>query len=76
MYDEFTQQTSVLMQAKKAYDLDKFVYEEALALFLCSPQALYAVSKEVDFTPYATTFELAECAVSANHWSCRESDSA
>lgn len=40
MYDEFTQQTNVLMLAKQAYALDKFVYDEALALFLCSPQAL------------------------------------
>jgi len=64
------------MQAKMAYDIDKFVYDEALALFLCSPQALYAVNKEVDFTPYATTFDLAECEVGENHWSRRESDSA
>jgi len=69
LYDEFTQQTNLLMQAKKAYDIDKFVYDEALALFLCSPQALYAVNREVDFTPYATTFELAECEVGKNHWS-------
>ena len=72
MYDEFTEQTNVLMQAKKAYDLDKFVYDEALALFLCSPQVLYAVNKEVSFTPYATTFELAECEASEKHWSRRE----
>jgi peptide/nickel transport system substrate-binding protein len=76
IYDEFTEQTSVLMQAKMAYDIDKFVYDEALALFMCSPQALYAVNREVDFTPYATTFELAECEVSANHWSHREPDAA
>jgi peptide/nickel transport system substrate-binding protein len=75
MYDEFTRQTSVLMQAKMAYDLDKFVYDEALALFMCSPQALYAVNAEVDFTPYATTFELAECEAGKNHWSRRETDS-
>ena len=72
MYDDFTRQTSVLMQAKKSYDLDKFVYDEALALFLCSPQALYAVNKEVDFMPYATSFELAECEAGEKHWSRRE----
>ena len=27
------------------------MYEEALALFLCVPQALYAVNKQVGFTP-------------------------
>jgi len=72
LYDEFTQQTGVLMQAKMAYDIDKFVYDEALALFICSPQVLYAVNREVEFTPYATTFELAECEASKNHWSRRE----
>ncbi len=72
MYDEFTVQTNPLMLAKKCYDLDKLVYDEALALFLCSPQALYAVNKEVSFMPYATTFELAECEVSEKHWSRRK----
>ncbi len=60
------------MIAKKAYDIDRFVYDETLALFMCSPQSLYAVNREVDFTPYATTFELAECEASANHWSRRK----
>ena len=69
MYDDFTRQTNPIKQANLAARLDKFVYDEALALFLCSPQALYAVNKEVDFTPYATTFELAECEVGGNHWS-------
>ncbi len=35
-----------------------------MALFLCAPQALYAVNKHVDFTAYRTTFELPECRVS------------
>ncbi|MBA2620342.1 MAG: hypothetical protein H0U87_03990 [Acidobacteria bacterium] len=60
------------MIAKKAYYIDRFVYDETLALFMCSPQSLYAVNREVDFTPYATTFELAECEASANHWSRRK----
>lgn len=63
------------MQAKMAYGIDKFVYDGALALFLCSPQALYAVNKEVDFTPYATTFQPAECEVSEKHRSRREAAS-
>lgn len=74
MYDEFTGQTNVLLQAKMSYDIDKFVYDNALALFMCSPQSLYAVNKEINFTPYATTFELAECEAGANHWSRRGKD--
>lgn len=69
LYAEFAAQTNQSKQAAMASALDKFVYDEALALFLCSPQALYAVNREVDFTPYATTFELAECEVSDKHWS-------
>lgn len=75
LYAEFNRQTKSAMQAKKADEIDKFVYDEALALFLCSPQALYAVNKNVEFTPYATTFELAECEVGKNHWSRRRTNS-
>lgn len=44
---------------------------EALALFLCAPQALYAVNRYLDFRPYRTTFELAESRVGEQHWSRR-----
>ena len=42
---------------------------EALALFLCTPPALYAVNEHVSFAPYKTTFELAEVTVDGQHWS-------
>lgn len=71
LFAELTRQTSPVRQAQLSYRIDKFVYEEALAVFLCAPRALYAVNKQVDFTAYKTTFELAECRVSADHWSRR-----
>ncbi|MDQ6663284.1 MAG: ABC transporter substrate-binding protein [Acidobacteriota bacterium] len=71
LYQDLVGRTSPLMLAHVSYDIDKFVYEEALALFLCSPQALYAVNKDVEFTAYRTTFELAECEVNERHWSRR-----
>ncbi|MGH9944456.1 MAG: hypothetical protein ACRD9R_19075, partial [Pyrinomonadaceae bacterium] len=71
MHAELKQQTSAIGLSRVSYRIDKFVYEEALALFLCAPQALYAVNRHVDFTPYRTTFELAECEVSKEHWSRR-----
>ena len=71
IYEKLARQTSVPMQAKLAYQLDRFVFDEALALFLCAPYALYAVNKQVNFTPYKTTFELAECKVTEEHWSRR-----
>lgn len=72
IYDKLARQTSLSKQAKLAYRLDRFVFNEALALFICAPYSLYAVNKQVDFTPYRTTFELAECRVTEKHWSRRE----
>lgn len=71
LYAEFVGHISPAMQAHVAYRIDKFVHDEALALFLCAPQALYAVNKQVDFKPYRSTFELADCKVSGEHWSRR-----
>jgi len=71
LYAELTRRTSTAGLVQAARRIDRFVYEEALALFLCAPQALYAVNRHVDFTPYRTTFELAECRVNRGHWSLR-----
>jgi peptide/nickel transport system substrate-binding protein len=52
-----------------ARKIDRYCFEEALGLFLCSPEQLYAVNKHVEFRPYRTTFELAETEVMRGHWS-------
>lgn len=55
-----------------ATEIDRLVYNEALSVFLCAPQALYAVNRNVTgFEGYAATFELAETAVDNRHWSRR-----
>jgi peptide/nickel transport system substrate-binding protein len=54
-----------------AKEVDRYVFKEALALFLCVPKLLYAVNKQVNFQPYTTTFELAETEVTKEHWSRR-----
>ncbi|MFD1738920.1 ABC transporter substrate-binding protein [Bacillus salitolerans] len=54
---------------EKAKEIDRYVYHQALALFLCAPHDLYAVNKHVNFKPYRTTFELAETEVTSKHWS-------
>ncbi len=55
-----------------ATDIDRLVYDQALSVFLCAPQALYAVNKNIEgFEGYAATFELAETSVNAQHWSRR-----
>lgn len=49
--------------------IDAMCFDQALALFLCAPQALYAVNNHVSFGPYRTTFEIAEVTVDDDHWS-------
>jgi peptide/nickel transport system substrate-binding protein len=53
-------------------DIDRFVHDQALSVFLCAPQALYAVNRHVAFGGYAATFELAETEASPQHWSRRK----
>ena len=50
-------------------EMDRLAYEEALSIFLCAPQALYAVNRHVNFVGHATTFEVAETEVGEEHWS-------
>lgn len=71
LWAELRRQTSQVKQAWVNNRIDRFVHNEALALFLCAPQALYAVNRHVDFKAYRTTFELAQTRVSREHWSRR-----
>ena len=71
LYEKLARHTHKPPLARTSYKIDKLVYQEALALFLCAPQALYAVNEHVDFTPYRATFELAECRAGPEHWSRR-----
>ena len=52
-------------------EIDRLVYDEALNVFLCCPQALVAVNNHVNFTGHAATLELAETEVDEQHWSRR-----
>jgi peptide/nickel transport system substrate-binding protein len=69
LYAEMAAQLDGAKLVQVAEQIDRYVFEEALALFLCAPQALYAVNKHVKFSPYRTTFELAETEVDEQHWS-------
>ena len=71
LFADLSSRTSPEEQGEVSHRIDRFVYDEALALFLCAPQALYAVDRHVDFTPYRTSFELAETSVNEQHWSRR-----
>jgi ABC-type transport system substrate-binding protein len=69
LYTEMAAQIDGEKLVKVAEQIDRYVFEEALALFLCAPQALYAVNKHVSFGPYRTTLEVAETEVDEQHWS-------
>jgi ABC-type transport system substrate-binding protein len=71
LYTEMAAQIDGQKLVKVAEQIDRYVFDEALALFLCAPQALYAVNTHVNFGPYRTTFELAETEVDEQHWSRR-----
>lgn len=71
LYHEMATQIDGSKLAQVAAHIDRYIFDEALALFLCAPQALYAVNKHVNFGPYRTTFELAETEVDEGHWSRR-----
>src|SRR6266566_4688903 len=43
LYEEMVAQIDGQKRVKVAEQIDRYVYDEALALFLCAPQALYAV---------------------------------
>lgn len=76
LYTEMAAQIDGQKLVKVAEQIDRYVFDEALALFLCAPQALYAVNKHVNFGPYRTTFELAEAEVDEQHWSRRNTGGA
>jgi len=69
LYTEMATQLDGQKLVQVAEQIDRYAFEEALALFLCAPKALYAVNKHVSFGPYRTTFELAETEVDEQHWS-------
>src|SRR5207244_4018531 len=74
LYTEMATQIDGARLVQVAEQIDRYVFEEALALFLCAPKALYAVNNHVSFGPYRTTFELAETEVDEQHWSHAKKD--
>jgi peptide/nickel transport system substrate-binding protein len=71
LFRKLTSQVNRQDLLKVSKEIDRYVYKEALGLFLCSPQDLYAVNKQVLFRPYRTSLEFAETEVSPGHWSRR-----
>ena len=70
--DRYVRQTDGAELNALDEQMDRLAHAQALSLFLCAPQALYAVNKHVSFVGHATTFEVAETEVSEGHWSRRQ----
>ncbi len=71
LFAELVSQTDPKRSIELAEQIDRYVFDQSAALFLCSPQALYAVNRHVDFKAYRCTLELADTNVSEEHWSRR-----
>ncbi len=69
LFDEMKVQLDGERLVEVAERIDALCFDQALALFVCAPQALYAVNNHVSFGPYRTTFEIAEVTVDEGHWS-------
>jgi peptide/nickel transport system substrate-binding protein len=69
LFSELAHEVDPQTQQRLAEQIDQYCYEQANALFLCAPQALYAVNEHVHFQPYRATFELADTEVDEGHWS-------
>ena len=69
LFDEMKVQLDGEALVAVAERIDTYCQDQALALFPCAPQALYAVNNHVSFGPYRTTFEIAEVTVAEQHWS-------
>lgn len=68
---EYVRQTDPRKLNALDEEMDRLAYDQALSIFLCAPQALYAVNKHVRFVDHAATFEVAETEVDDEHWSRR-----
>jgi ABC-type transport system substrate-binding protein len=71
LFDRYARETDPTRFNEIAVEIDELCYQQALGVFLCSPQALYAVNNHVSFTAHRATFELAETEVDTRHWSRR-----
>lgn len=71
LFQKMAAQTNPVKLLQAAKDIDRYIYKQALGLFLCNPQDLYAVNKHVNFKPYRTSLEFAETSVTPSHWSRR-----
>ena len=77
LYDQVLRLVDREQQQAVLRQMERHTHAQAYFLFLYSPIQLYAVNKAVAFVPYVTTIlNLAETAVTEQHWSVRKQGTA
>jgi peptide/nickel transport system substrate-binding protein len=72
MWARMIRTTEVGAQKARIQEIERYVYEQALCLFIYSPISIYAVNQEVNCVPYKSRqLCLKETSVTDNHWSVR-----
>jgi peptide/nickel transport system substrate-binding protein len=71
LMERYVRQTDGAELNRLDREMERLAHDQALSVFLCAPQALYAVNRHVRFVGHATTFEVAETEVDESHWSRR-----
>ena len=71
LMERYVRQTDGAELNRLDREMERLAHDQALSVFLCAPQALYAVNRHVRFVGHATTFEVAETEVDEGHWSRR-----
>jgi peptide/nickel transport system substrate-binding protein len=71
LMERYVRQTDGAELNRLDLEMERLAHDQALSVFLCAPQALYAVNRNVRFIGHATTFEVAETEVDESHWSRR-----
>src|SRR5215510_5467177 len=73
LYEEVLRTVDRERQQALIRRMERHTHDQAYFLFLYNPIQLYAVNKAVEFVPYVTTIlNLAETAVTEQHWSVRK----
>jgi peptide/nickel transport system substrate-binding protein len=69
LIERYVRQTDGAELNRLDLEMERLAHDQALSVFLCAPQALYAVNRHVRFVGHASTFEVAETEVDGSHWS-------
>jgi peptide/nickel transport system substrate-binding protein len=72
MWKEMSRSLDAEVQGLKIRQMQRYLYDQAYAIFIYSPLSLFAVNDEVNFVPQKNGYlRLKETSVTEKHWSLR-----